>query len=389
MPISYEWKPDPPNLDQGASVELVEAVVPILFWQAPVTKLIAHGLSVVERFVIEAALQLGVVTVTDVAEVTGLPEHLVVRVISHIAAVGVLEVVERDRSYAVIRDKAQESLGAEQLFESHPATLTLLYLPRTDDLIAFEDAAAPNIHRISPMFSAPMPEKMLEANRDDFLHQRIQEGSVEGLPDWVHEVVADEAPFPKTCPAYRSRGQVGDGTGKISLMDRNVRHRAPSIGLTAPTGMVSRIMQLSANVSGALATYGQARTTVSAGESARIVKIGAEAAQRMSDDRHSVVRLLRLEVADESERIVAAIAVRLEPDDEAARAVFALSRAVNTVLETPLNEVDEQTIQAGVRDAAAEYGHKVTEAQVRSALWRRGEFHRLYLLRASEDFSYA
>ncbi|WP_163507089.1 hypothetical protein [Fodinicola acaciae] len=389
MTVAYEWKPDSPKLDQRGSIELVEAVVPILFWRAPVTKLVAHGLSVVERFVIEAALQLGVVTVADVVEVTGLPEHLVVRVMSHIAAVGVLEVVQRDRSYAVMRDRARESLAAEQLFESHPATLTLLYLPRTDDLVAFEDAAVPLIHRITPVFSAPMPEDLHQTGRAAFLDRRIQLGAVEGLPDWVHTVVADETPFPETCPAYRSRGWAGKDTGILSLLDHNDRHRAPTVEMAAPNGMVGWISRLSANVGGALAAYGQARTTASTGDPARIIKIGADVAQRMSDDRHSVVRPLRLEVADRSERLVVAVAVRLEPADEAAKAVFALSRAVNTVLETPLDELDQQTVQAGIREAMTEYGHEVTGAQVRSALWRRSEFHRVYVLRAMEDFAYA
>jgi hypothetical protein len=68
--------------------------------------------------------------------------------------------------------------------------------------------------------------------------------------------------------------------------------------------------------------------------------------------------------------------------------VFALDYAVTELKATGIGTLTIETLKATAARAGREYSTEVEPDAVRDELWRRGDFHQVYLLRAAEDFPY-
>lgn len=404
MSLDYEWTPAAPKLPKAGLAQVVEAVLPVLIWRAPVIKVVIHGLSMVERFVIEAALELGDITAEDIAEVTGLPLDVATRVIAHVEAVGVLipaaNPSDTDRNtYQPVVKAATDTLGSEELREYHRAMLTLLYLPATEELMAFDPAPGrpepPMVHRVTPLYEAPMmPAELAGSETAAFLADRISAGTVLDLPDWVHGAEPDNTRLPETCPAYRCRGHLKAGgnrpTSVLTLVDAKKPTKTVPCHLPRADRLTARLVTLSESLTGALGRWGEQSTTPtrisSGGRIAWRLPLSAAPARLMIDEGISLSRQLGLRVLDQEATL--AVAAELTPLDEEARALFALDHAVGHLLAVPPQRLSPHNLHAAVEDAKAEFGHDVATDDVRGELWRRGHFVRVYSLREADDFPY-
>ncbi|MEH1126468.1 hypothetical protein [Micromonospora sp. CPCC 206061] len=401
MNPSYDWGPVPPKLPRGAIAEVTEVLLPIHLWRAPVTKVVPQGLSTVEQFVIEAALDLGDITVTDVAEVTGLPPELAARITARVAAVGVLAPIPGTEAppagpvYQPVSPAAEQALAKAALHEFHRAHLTFMYLPRTDELLAFEGGeggpGAPLVHRLASAYHAPMPAGVAGADSAEFLNARISAGTVLGLPDWVHAAEPDESRLPETCPAYRCRGHLKADQGAVlQLVDANKSRRTQQVGFAkVAVGLSGWLASLAGSLDGAFAGWGtpslspQRLTPDGGGWSFSLTD---ELARAVLDADLPLTRPLGLSIRDEE--AVLSVGVRLMPADDGARATFALDRAVGVVLAVPLEQLHTAALAAAMAAAVTDYDVAPTTDEVRAELWHRRQFFRLYALRAADDFAY-
>ncbi|MEV0129608.1 hypothetical protein AB0H83_14270 [Dactylosporangium sp. NPDC050688] len=388
--MEHRWEAAPPRLPKGATAEVVEALLPMHLWRAPVLRLVTHGLSVVERFIIEAAVELRALTAQDVGAVTGLPTEITARVIAQLTAAGILS-VRPDGAAEPVFPAATDTLERAELYELRETWLTFAYLPRTADLIAFDGgpgtAAAPQLNRLAPAFEAPMPADVAGRPAAEFLDERIRTGTVTGMPEWLHAAVADGATLPATCPAYRCVGHLRRGQPpKLRLVDAKRPERAQPLPVAdAATGLAEWLAMLGDAVDGAFDRWGRLARESPNGPH-RTFAIGADLARAVMHDGLPLNRPCGLMVRDEE--AVVTQPVGLTPADPAAEAVFTLDHAVASVLAEPLDGLGLHTLATAGALAAAAYGAEPEAEDIRAELWRRRHFVHVYRLRAANDFAY-
>jgi hypothetical protein len=395
--FTHEWQATAPKVPHAALAEVVEALLPLHQFNAPVIKVVRDRLSVVERFIIEAALDLGSIAAIDVAEVTGLQPDLAARVIARVAAVGVLEPDEDAEAFRPVTPAAANALTDAELRQYHHAELTFLYLPRTDDLIAFEPGSGktrpPLLNRVAPVYQAPLPAELVGAKTAEFLEARIAAGTLLGLPDWLHGPEPSAERLPETCPAYRCRGHLrGGGKGPVlRLVDATRTDRVqPFASAGEATGLTAWLSVQAESLTGAFAQWDEPVLSPHRldgdDDTAYGCDVPGDLARKMMTDGLPLSRPLGLAIHDEEARL--RIGVRLRPADLPSRELFALDQAVAAVLAVPLRSLDADRLSAAVSAAGAAYDCELVAGQVRDELWRRRQFFHVYQLRAADDFAY-
>jgi hypothetical protein len=289
---------------------------------------------------------------------------------------------------------AAEALASATLYEYSRAYLTILFLPATDELLAFDPGPRrpeePLVHRVTPVYNAPLRSDLVGMETAAFLDARISTRTVLGLPDWVYKAEPDDAAtLPETCPAYRCSGYLkGDGDARaLKLVDAVRPERTQPLRLTGVTGLTGWLARQARSLDGALTQWGEEAVVAVPAGPEWTFPVSGTAARRMMDGGLPVTRPLGVSVRDEEATVM--IAARLEPADDAARAAFALDRAVGALLAEPLDQLAPPAMAAAIAAATLAFGHELSAADVRGELWRRRQFFRLYVLRAADDFPYA
>jgi hypothetical protein len=380
MSVGYEWEAAPPKLPRDGIAEIVEALLRIHVMWAPVTKVVSHGLAVVERFVIEAALDLGEITAEDVAEVTGLPPDLSARIVARAAAVGVLELAV-DGTYRPVPEAAADALTRAELREFHRAQLTFMYLAGTDELLAL-DSAPPRLDRLAPVHQAPLRGGLAGSDIAGFLNARITAGTVMDLPDWVYDAVPCDERIPETCPAYRCRGRLKEGGVVLDLLDAEADQRRIRLPRATP-GLREWLTSAADSLDGAFDRWDEPPPQ-------RLSRFAfglpGGLSRKVMDSGLALTRDVGLCIQDEE--VTARVAVSLVPEDDEARATFALDHAVSAVLAVRLEELEHRKLAETAAAAGVEYGHAPAVDTILDEIWRRRHFFQIYLLRASDDFDY-
>jgi hypothetical protein len=189
------WLHTPPDVSGEPLVIITEALLPVFDWiDVPVVRAVEQKLSAVERFLIEAALGLGDLDVEDIEELTGLPEEATRRIAGHLCEISVL--TAGDGRYVANEEAALATLTRESLVELRPDVLTFLVLPRSGEALAFEHkqgrTAPPQIHRLDPVVSAPVPDTYRDATQTTMLRTMIEARQVADLPEDVVEIAEPE-----------------------------------------------------------------------------------------------------------------------------------------------------------------------------------------------------
>ena len=247
--VAARWLPTPPDVSDEPLVVVTEALLPIFDWiDVVVVRAVEQKLSAVERFLIETALALGDLDVEDVEELTGLPEEATRRIAGHLCELSVLN-AEAGR-YTANEDAAWATLAREGTVELRQDVLTFLVLPRSGDALAFEHkqgrGAPPQVHRLDPVASAPVPSAYRDATQVAVLRTLLGAAQVGGLPEGVTGMAEpqDDKPSP-TCArrtgtpgssACAPAGSRPRGTSTANVARNGWRSTCPGPGTSSTTG---------------------------------------------------------------------------------------------------------------------------------------------------------
>jgi hypothetical protein len=371
----------------------------------PVIRRIYEELTVVDRFVVEAALTLAPMRAEDVAEVTTVPRDAVVRIAGRLASLGLLRADGLD--FYPVEAAAWNALQQRAVPEDRQTSMTFLYLPHSDDLIAFPTGPGrskpPLLQKAKPAEVAPLPREVAGARRADLLRTRIQSGRVAGLPPDIVDVVTDDMSdeaLPASCPAYRCRGHVksnDDGRLVLDVLDRDGKK-------TAQWTLSGAIEQADEWVALALRALDAGTSWTVAGGDVQVVQEGpaawmyvldAVAAKAAARDGLRLSEPAGLEIHDgdrrEDDRVVVAVNARFVPLDDDATRVFALHQAIRTLVDQDTASMSALAVTEATTAARAAYGLEndaLTEPEITDSLWTEKHYRHVYALRAAKDFPY-
>lgn len=377
----------------------------MLLWPSvPVIRRIYEELTVVDRFIVEAALTLAPMRAEDVEEVTTIPKDAVIRIAGRLVSLGLLRPDGAD--YYPVEAAAQNALRERAVPETRKASMTFLYLPHSDDLIAFPTGPGrskpPLLQKAKSAEIAPLPREIAGTGRADLLRARIRSGRAAGLPPDIVDVAEDtpDEALPSSCPAYRCRGHVksnDDGRLVLDVIDRNGKKTAQwtfSGAIKQANEWIALTMRaLDAGTS--WTSVGGDVQVIQEGPGAWMYVLDAVAANAAAQDGIRLSEPAGLEIHDgdrrEDDRMVVEVNARFVPLDHDATAVFALNHAIRTVIDQDTSSVSALTVKEATAAARVTYGLEndaLTESRVADSLWTNKHYRHVYALRYTKDFPY-
>jgi hypothetical protein len=402
------WLPAPPDISDEPLVVVAEALVPIFDWMdVAVVRAVQQKLSAVERFLIETALELGDLDVEDVEELTGLPEEATRRIAGHLCEISVLNAVAG--RYTASEDAARATLARESLIELRQDVLTFLVLPRSGDVLAFEHkqgrAAPPQVHRLDPVASAPVPGAYRDATQAAVLRTLLDAGQVAGLPEDVTGMAEpqDDKPVPDVCPAYRYAGRLRLRSGQVRakghIYGERGEERVP-LNLSRASRLVdhwldqaellylTEVFQAACAEIGCSAADAKARR---AGASHWAFQVNAQGARDIAERGVPLCRPSGLELLSADGTTKIEVMVSFETADSGAGVVFAVDAAADMLEDLPPESLTPPDLGQAIASACSAYQVEASpemKHMVRTRLWTRGHHYPVYKLRAGEDFDY-
>lgn len=391
MSVTFRWSA-PISSPQKASVIVREALLPMLLWPSvPVVRVVEQRFTVIDRFVVEAALMMAPVTSADIAEVTGVPQDAVSRIAGRLVG---LDLLAPEGIGFVPTETAAAALERPSVSQRQKTRLTFLYLPQGDDLIAYQDgphrAEPPMLHRTVPETKAPLPQGVSEQRLADFLRERIAGGRVVGLPEDVVDVDDEKQTLPLGCPTYRCAGTVVATDTNVELRLRTVgaKRRQINYKIVGAAGQAAywsaRAEWTNAVVADWTVTGGTVETN-QLGPTRWSLTLDGPAATEAAAAGIDLSRPVGL--TTESDTCITYVDVSFSPADHAARRVFAMQDALLRITSKVTDDLDEDTLLDAVSVARATYGladTDLTEAAVHDQLWLDGHYLHVYALR--KDF---
>lgn len=410
----FEWGARP-RISRSATVQVREALVPMQLWTSvPVVQRIDEELTIVDRFVLEAALALDPMYPRDVEEVTQIPQDAITRIAGRLTGLGLL--TSDGAGYRADPDAAYAALNQRSAPRYVTAWLSFLYLPDGDDLVAFAtgsgQAAAPMLNRVGPVGDKALPEDAAGVPVAEFIGPRIRAGTVAGLSDDIVDAAGAATPggddedgdlpgtgprVPDTCPVYRCAGHVKRDGGGVTLVLRITGRTGNREACVIPgaDGQAELWESIDVRVPDALTGWdGGIRPEKVTPTSWRFTL--DEAAADSASSRHIPISEPSGLSVTEMPSCVVETEIDFEPLDRAAARIFALDHAVRDVTETAPSSVSgsrEALTRAAVSGAAryAAYGlgdSSLTGDDVEERLWAGNYFGHVYAFREAEDFAY-
>jgi hypothetical protein len=405
---SARWLHTPPDVADEPLVVITEALLPIFDWiDVPVVRAVEHKLSAVERFLIEAALRLGDLDVEDIEELTGLPEEATRRISGHLCEISVL--AAQYGRYVANEEAAVATLTRESLVELRPDVLTFVVLPRSGDAIAFEHkqgrTAPPQISRLDPVASAPVPGTYRDATRTAMLRALAEARRVADLPEDVTEIAAPaaEEPVPDICPVYRYAGRLRLRAGQVRATGYIYGERGEErvrLDLSRAGHLIdywlnqAELLYLTETFEAVCREIGCSPADAKArraGASHWAFQVNSTGARDLTRRGVRLCRPGGLEILSPDGPTKIEVAASFEPADAEAAISFAADAAADLLEELPPDSLTPADLGQAVVTACE--AHQVqagpeTEHEVRTRLWARGHQYLVYKLRAGEDFSY-
>lgn len=384
--------------------------MPCFIWlDVEVSREIRHELTVLERFIIEAGVELGSFDERDIEEITSIPARIVRRFMLRLLRSGTAE-VERG-VFKVLPDIATRVLQQEFTSELKPAKLTFLYFPRTDDLIACpDDDDVRRILRLRPAFAAPVPQERAGKPVGDFLADRIEARTVSGLPRDIVRLSANDnlGDMPKLCQTWRASAQVRGTNEGLRLYltfygqsKKNPEHAEhANVQLRGAEGLTNLWVSLPQSLSDSRYSSalseplglvgGRPRAIVALGPSRYAVRLRAADTQALFDQGICLSNARGLGLC--ASEFIAEVEVNYTPEQPESAHQFAIDRAVVILRNKQPSDIGD--LQAAIVTACAtenvspNAARRVTTDAVLSRLWELEDFGIIYALRAQEDFRY-
>lgn len=410
----FEWGARP-KIPRSATVLIKEALVPMHLWTSvPVVKCIDEELTIVDRFVLEAALSLAPMYARDVEEVTQIPEDAVTRIAGRLTGLGLLR--SDGGAYWAEADAAYDALTKQSAPRYATAWLSFLYLPDGDDLVAFSagpgQTAVPMLNRVAPISGKALASDVAGVPLTEFIGQRIRSGTVARLPEDIVDVVEevtsadehgnDDGPIhvqrvPDTCSVYRCAGHVkrqGDDVTLVLQIKGRAGNREKCV-IPGAVGQANIWESIDVQVPDAVEDW-DGRIAIEKITSASWRFILDEVAADSAAWRDVPISEPGGLSITELPSCIVEVEIEFEPEDSAAARIFALDHAVREVTETAYESITgSRNILARAAESGAarfaEYGPgglPVTGKDVEERLWAGNHFRHVYAIREAEDFAY-
>lgn len=406
----FEWGARP-KIPGSATVQVREALVPMELWTAvPVVRRIDEELTIVDRFILEAALDLNPLYARDVEDVTRIPRDAVTRIAGRLTGLGLLRAAED--AYWAETDAVEAALNRRSVPRYALTRLTFLYLPDGDDLIAFGSgpgqAAAPKLNRVAPVSDKALPADLAGIPVTEFVGRRIRAGTVARLPEDIvgmpeagpssAEETNDEGRIPDTCAVYRCAGHVkrqGEEVTLVLRLSSGKGGRGEKCAIPGADGQARRWESLDVQVPEAAEDWGGY---------AYIGKTSATSWKFILDeDAANSATWQDVPISDpgglsvtELPSCVVEVEIAFEPLDSDAARIFALDYAVREVTETAYDSISgsPEVLARAVEAGSARFsdycpgGMGLTAEDLERRLWAGNHFRHVYAVREAEDFAY-
>jgi hypothetical protein len=432
---------DAPDLGPNSIVVVPRALVPMVIWRSvPVTRMTEEALTPLERFMIEAALTLGVVRPVDIEQISSLPPAAVTAATWRLLVAGILR-RDGDDLYP-IPALADSALSRAAVGRPRAGRADFLFLPRTQDVVVLSATNGGRLSRdldqrqVAPVATAPVPTELWGERLGPYLDQRIRERTLSGAADDIRSTrFDDESPYlfppaaqpdgdttddterPRTCPAYNCAAVVtqerpGDYTVTLTISGssaRRAKRGAEEDRIVEVTARITGVGGLCASwlalAEAAIEPGGPAdawralyakpaengaawyRSSARGGATTLDFTVNAEAAFVLAADGGMLIS--RAGLAVESDEATVELSCGLRPGDAEAARLFAIDAAVVELLRSdqPLDDLDRILAGANVVDGPT--GRGIDAGDLRDRAWRLGHYPLVYALRARSDFCYA
>lgn len=397
MSVTFSWSA-PIESPANATVVVREALLPMLLWPSvPVVREVEQRLTVIDRFAVEAALMMAPVTAADIAEVTGVPQDAVSRIVGRLVGLGLLV---PDGVGFVAAETAEEALDRSSVPERQVTRLTFLYLPQGGDLIAYQDGPhrvePPMLHRMVPETVAPLPPEVAERSLASFLREQLIGGQVIGLPEGIVDVeeeqVDEKQTVPLGCQVYRCAGTVitTDTNVELRLRTTGTTRKQITYKIAGAAGQAaywsSQAQWTDDIVANWTATGGTVKTT-QLGPTRWSLTVDGPAATEAIEAGVGVDLSRAGGLSIQSDDCVTYVDVSFNPADHAASRVFAMQDALLQITSKVIDDLDEETVPDATSAARATYGlteADLSDAAVHDRLWLDRHYLHVYALR--KDF---
>jgi hypothetical protein len=414
--MSSDWDmevmTEPPKISDGVLAVTSQNLLPCLIWKdIEVIEETRRDLTVVERFIIEAGLRVEQLSPHDVEEITSLPVRAARRFLLRLCSSGVFTPASAG-GFDINRDKGESALAEKAVAERHSVKWSFVFLPRTDDLIAFPVEKLNEISRLKAKCSAPVPTSVPSLGRLALLRERIQQRRVTDLPKHVVDLpdFEKDTKIENLCPAYSCRGEVWEvdrcSTLKLWLsgLDKNNRESEHELKLSNPPGL-KELWDSAANVLADPIMLKSAEKMIgkyfgfAAGEAPELRQRGPSrytavltkaAAEAVFIKGASLTASFGLAVR--SSEWSTELEISFKPDSKAAAALFIIDKSVALLLKS--TNMDRNAVETAIREGVGtdalgpEDAKLVTVESVLDRLWVRGQFDLIYSMRYATDFNY-
>lgn len=203
---------DPPS---GVVAVLPEVLVPMRWWRGVAMRRAEPvSMTPLERFTLELALATGRADPNEFFEITGLPGALLPIAARRLVTARAL--VPTDGGYLPQQQVAEHAARRQTVYEQRHASLDLILLPRTGDLLAFDPRSSGlrAVEALRPRSAgrAPVPADLVGTSFAAYLRVRLQSRTVSGIGEDIVDVgqLAAESPMIPNglCPVYRCQGEL-------------------------------------------------------------------------------------------------------------------------------------------------------------------------------------
>jgi hypothetical protein len=417
-----------PSFPPGVVMSLRTALVPMVVWRrVPLIQRFQRRLDVLERFLLTMATDLDVITGADVTELLGLPERMLPILAARLVRAQALAETS-DGGYEATAITAR-ALRDEAVPDLRQVAQSIVFLPRTADLVAVEDRTSTSLpqwlqdKKVAPTTVAPVDDELHALSRNTLLTKAIAADQVTALPPDIVSIApdaADTAVIPtrsrasskeaavelrRSCDAFLWTGIVVDDTGVSFTLQGKARGRkagdtsyqppnAP-FRFPVPPGLVAYWQDVLDTAAGpALPSVWRilgpdTRTRLPdvevVGPSEWLLGIDLPTAEAIAAARRNLV--LPFGAALDVEDAVLNVRVAFQPRGRAAAELFAVDKAARVAIGDPRIGVDD-AIRVAVQELPAADVGRITPERVRDRLWQLRHYSYLYRLRETEDFGY-
>lgn len=376
------------------------AWLPMAVWESVRVRVrTSRGLTVMERFAMECLLELGDCEAHDLLEVASISKELGNWLLSSLTQHGLAKQIDASR-FVPHRSNCEMALAERRIPVDHEDSRTFLWFPETEEFVCLAKAETliRQLRDVQSLGQFPLTENTRVRKRKDVLKDALENNRVYGHDvDAICDVLEDRLIENDKCPAYYCSAilpQASNGGWVLTLKGEHTRRQRPDgtgpqavdsanewveCRFTLPVlpRLLKRWRQMLKSYREAIQKSCQELSLerIQFDGDVRQAALDAAAARRIAEQRLLSEHLaLAVEINNEIEF---AIPLLLSPSSRAAKKIFALDKAVQTLLASArASEVLQSLCDS----------HVVTPEAIRDRLWSLKLFGKLYEIREPEDF---